>query len=110
MKKIKIVMSFAILLVGLSSCNKDEEETLENTQCYEGTWIQEMSEELQAWTTAALEYNNDPTAIKCNNYKSAITNYLNALDKIKKCVPSTSLMDFNDSIDEAKLVLSDIDC
>ena len=78
--------------------------------CLNGSWIQDVSSDLEKWSAAANAYGEDPTVENCNSYKSAINGYLNALDKIKKCVPGGSLSDFNGSLDEAKEELSQIDC
>ncbi len=109
MKASKLLMNGAIILVGFASCSKNDDST-SSVQCFEGTWIQEISAETNAWITAAATYDTDPSTANCNSYKSAVTHYLDALDKIKKCVPEISLGEFNEAIDEARIELSDIGC
>lgn len=104
MKIIKKIMLCSILFFGLASCSKNP------VKCFGGSWIQELSSELTDWTTAAQEYSDNPTAANCNNYKSSVNNYLDAIDNIKNCVPTASLGDLNGSIDEAKQELNEIDC
>jgi len=94
---------FTLLL--FMNCSKDNP-----TSCLDGSWIQDVSFDLEKWTAAANTYGEEPTEENCNSYKSAINGYLNALDKIKKCVPTGSLADFNESLKEAKQELSENDC
>ncbi|MEE9363497.1 MAG: hypothetical protein V3U92_12945 [Cellulophaga sp.] len=106
----KILIGSCVILFSFTNCSKNEDNTKDNIECFGGTWIQEIAAELSVWTTSAQEYSTDPSKANCDSYKSAVTNYLNALDKIKKCVPTISLDDFNKSIEEAKVELTDIGC
>lgn len=92
-------------LVFFANCSKANP-----ISCLNGSWIQEVSSDLEKWTAAANTYGEEPTEANCNSYKSAINGYLNALNQIKNCVPSSSLSDFDGSLDEAKQELSEIDC
>lgn len=76
----------------------------------DGSWIQDVSSDLEKWSSAANEYSENPTEENCSSYKSAVNGYLSALNQVKKCVPSSSLSDFDGSLDEAKQELSEIDC
>jgi hypothetical protein len=104
MKTIKYVLGCSILLFAFTGCTKNP------VKCFGGSWIQELSSELTDWTAAAQEYSDNPTSANCNSYKSSVNNYLDAIDKIKDCVPTASLGDLNGSIDEAKQELNEIDC
>ena len=109
MKTSKILMSCAIIiLTGFSSCSIEDDVI--SGDCFGGTWIQELSVELQTWTATAQAYSDEPTKENCNRYKSAIANYLDALERIKKCVPVISKGDFDESLKEAKLELNEIEC
>lgn len=104
MKNIKSVLVCSVVFFAFTSCSKNP------IKCFGGSWIQELSSELTDWTTAAQEYSDNPTMENCNTYKSSVNDYLDAIDKIKNCVPTASLGDLNGSIDEAKQELNEIDC
>lgn len=94
---------FAILF--FTNCSKDNP-----TSCLNGSWIQVVASDLEILTTAAAIFGDEPTAQNCNSYKSAIDTYLDALNKIKECVPQSTIGDFNGSLEEATEALSEIDC
>ena len=79
-------------------------------KCLNGSWIQDVSADLEKWSSASGTYAEEPTEENCNSYKSAINAYLTALNQVKDCVPGSSLSDFDGSLDEAKQELSEIDC
>ncbi len=104
----KFLISCFIIFIGFTSCSKDS--ILNPDRCLNGSWIQEVEKELNAWVAATNTYGEDPTKANCEKYKSAGVDYLNALDKIKKCVPSVSLSEFNQAINEAKQELNTTSC
>ena len=63
--------------------------------CLNGSWIQDVSSDLEKWSAAANTYSEEPTEANCSSYKSAINGYLTALNQVKKCVPGSSLSDFD---------------
>lgn len=91
-------------LVLFTSCSKSP------VKCLNGSWIQDVSTDLEKWSAAATTYSEEPTEANCSSYKSALNGYLTALNQVKKCVPGSSLSDFDGSLDEAKQELSEIDC
>ena len=99
----KVIFSIFFLMLFIN-CSKNP------ISCLDGSWVQEVSSDLEAWSAASNTYAENPTVENCNNYKSAINGYLNALEGIQDCVPGSSLSDFDGSLDEAKDELSEIDC
>lgn len=97
-----VLVIFALVL--FTNCSKSP------VGCLNGSWIQDVSTDLEKWSAALNTYSEEPTEENCNSYKSALNGYLSALNGIKKCVPGSSLSDFNGSLDEAKQELSEIDC
>jgi hypothetical protein len=74
-------------------------------------WATEVQDELDAVTAAATAYGNDPTnSAKCNAYKSAFQDYLNALEDHKGCVPSEQSAQLQQSIDAAQTSLDALQC
>ncbi len=100
---LKNVLAMFVLLLFVN-CSKSP------VGCLNGNWIQDVSTDLEKWSAAATSYSEEPTEENCNSYKSALNGYLTALNKVKKCVPGSSLSDFDGSLDEAKQELSEIDC
>ena len=105
MKIIKNILGCSILFFALTSCSKDSP-----INCFGGSWAQELSSELTDWTTAAQAYSENPTTENCNSYKSSISSYISAIDKLTDCIPTVSQQDFNMAVDEAKEELNEIDC
>ena len=105
--KIKVlpIACFAVFMV-FTACSTDD--ILGG--CGNLNWIQEVEKELNTWVNASNTYSNDPTTANCNNYKSAGNDYLNSLEKIKKCVPGTSKKEFDQAIQEAKTSLDQSNC
>ena len=99
----KTILSIFFLMLFVN-CTKNP------VSCLNGSWIQDVSSDLEKWSAATTTYSEEPTEANCNSYKSALNGYLTALNQVKKCVPGSSLSDFNGSLDEAKQELSEIDC
>ena len=70
--------------------------------CFGGNWAEQYSNELQAWSNAAQAYSENPTAGNCSDYKKAAKSYLDALESVYKCVPTTNRAEIKQAIDEAK--------
>ena len=105
--KVKLtVIGCCIVLISCSS--NDDEPAVVN--CGSGAWTQSVQTELNNWLTAIQVYGETPTIANCENYKTAILAYINALDKIKDCVPTESLLNFEQAIEEANLEIATIDC
>ncbi len=108
--KAKLTMvSCCIVLTALTSCSSNDDEPA-LADCGNGLWTLSVQTELKAWTTAIQAYSTDPTPANCQKYKSTGQAYINALDKIKQCVPAGSLTDFEQSLKEAKTEINALSC
>lgn len=94
-------------LFGLGGCSKNSPLS---PNCLSGSWIKNLEKELNAWSAASQLYGDDPTKANCENYKKAGVDYINALSKIKNCVPGGSKSDFDEEQAEAKKELNAIIC
>lgn len=94
-----VITSSVISMLALSGCSKN---SLLSPNCLSGSWIENVSTELNAWTTATQLYSESPTTVNCENNKQAGLDYISALDKIKNCVPTVSTSDFDLAQQEAK--------
>ena len=106
--KIKVTLvSCCIAFMTLTSCGANDDDSI---ACGNGTWVQSVQTELNTWLTATQAYGSDPTSANCQNYKSTGQAYLNALDKIKTCVPVVNLAEFEKALLEAKEALEKTSC
>ncbi|MEE9408383.1 MAG: hypothetical protein V3V28_09935 [Polaribacter sp.] len=106
--KVKVTLvSCCIAFMTLTSCGVNDDETLD---CANGTWVQSVQTELNAWLSAAQVYGSAPTSANCQSYKTSGQAYLNALEKIKTCVPTVSLEEFEKALLEAKEALEETSC
>jgi len=93
-----------------ANCSGNDDEPNNGVSCFNGTWIQEVSSELTDWTSAIQLYGQDPSEENCNNYTNSLIAYIDALDRIKECVPTVNLAEFNEAIEESREELSNFDC
>ena len=108
--KIKLTtVSCCIAFMALTSCGGSDDGPAK-ADCANGAWIQSVETELNSWVAATQAYGADATSENCQKYKSAGQAYINALDKIKECVPTISIANFEEALEEAKESLSEIPC
>ncbi|SDD65082.1 hypothetical protein SAMN05421636_101311 [Pricia antarctica] len=99
----------AAMIALTSGCSKDNPLN-PNGNCFDGNWAEQYTDELQAWSNAATIYNEEPNQANCNEYKKAAKGYLDALESIYKCVPTTSRAEIKQSINEAKAEVDSEGC
>lgn len=104
--KLTTKISIIIILLITVSCGKDSPL---NNNC-NSVWTLEVSNELNAYSSALQAYSSDPTASNCSNVKSAAKNYLDSLRDVLDCVPNASQAQINQAINEAKAEVDDEAC
>lgn len=110
LKEVKIFfIGSLIILAGIVGCSK-KNDTTNSLKCGTGLWTQWVESETSGFTAAIIAYGSNPTQANCENYKKAGNAYLDALSKVKDCVPAASLPDYKDAIEEARKSLSEISC
>ena len=99
----KIIAGICIMSIPfLSSCGKDP------VSCNYAT---EVQNELNALSTAATAYGNNPTTANCNAYKTSFQNYLNALEDHRSCATTAGQgAEFQQAIDDAQASLNQLQC
>ncbi len=108
--KAKLTMvSCCIAFMSFTSCGGNDDESA-LVDCGSGLWTLSVQTELTAWVTATQTYASDPTPANCQGQKNAGQAYIESLDKIKKCVPSGSLANFNKALEEAKTEINALSC
>lgn len=99
----------AAMITLTSGCSKDN--SLDPAgNCFDGNWAAQYSDELQAYSNAISDYNENPTQGNCNDYKNAAKGYLDALNEVYNCVPTASRTEINRAINEAKAEVDSEGC
>ncbi|MEP7321455.1 MAG: hypothetical protein ABI761_06030 [Saprospiraceae bacterium] len=107
MKQFILFLLFFICIAPFhTSCKKD------NTTNCSTTWANEIQDELNAFNTAAQAYAATQNTTTCNAYKTAATNYVNALKPIGNCSELTgqSRSDWQSSLNSAEAAVAAITC
>ena len=106
-KKIFFFLFLAVATAGLWSCKKDSK-----TDTCSGAWASELTNEVNAMSTAAQAYGTNPTPATCNAYKQAAQAYLNALTPYGNCATLTgqNRADWQAALDAAQQSIDDLDC
>lgn len=107
--KSKIVIYVSLLAISMGSCDKSNPLNPEGA-CFGGNWSAQYADELEAWSTAAQEYSNNPTTANCNKYKAAAKDYLDALNDVYDCVPTANRKELDEAVKEAKADVDAEEC
>jgi len=103
-----IQISILILsIVIFTSCSKSSP-----TKCGENFFLYTaVSEELQAFSNAAIAYSQDPTKSNCEKYRESIHVYINALEKWESCARDFGeIEEWRESLREAREDADQMDC
>ena len=104
------VLCFVIIVsfLGIGSCKK---KSVDPDFCAT-SWAAQLSDEVNALSTAAQAYGASQTPANCNAYKTAYLNYLNALDPFLDCAAWTAQerSELQDAIDEAEQDINNLSC
>ena len=100
----KLIVGICIMSIPFfSACGNDDP-----VSC---NYAEEVQDELQAVTDAATAYGNDPTnPAKCNAYKVAFQDYLNALEDHDNCVRAEDQAAYDQAIDDAQASINALQC
>ncbi len=99
----------AAMITITSGCTKDNPVN-PAVNCFDGNWAAQFSDELQAYSNAISDYNENPTQGNCDDYKNAAKGYLDALNEVYNCVPTASRAEIDQAINEAKADIDGEDC
>ena len=80
--------------------------------CNNFAWTQEVSDETVAFTQAGAAFGQDPTIEKCEVYKGALRNYINALEGVNQSCFTAGVneQEYRRSLAEARTEVDGIDC
>jgi|GEM_PF-1337210 len=104
-QKLLVCLLFGMVVFSIG-CKKDDDDPV---GCNYAT---EVQNEVTALSEAATAYGNDPTnPAKCQAWKVAYQNYLNALEDNVECAALNGQQaELQSAIDQAQLALNDIQC
>lgn len=103
-QKLLAGLLFGLVVFTYSCSDKDDDPVGCN-------YATEIQDEIDALTTAATIYGNDPTTANCQAYKNAATNYLNELQSYVECAAlSGQQAELQSSINEAQASVDAIQC
>ena len=109
-KKVKVFILAAVIGVfSLSSCGGGGDGVGAALNC-DIAWGKQIEKDLNNYLDAIGAYSNDPSPQNCTRYKNATLDYIKALKKVKKCVPSSSVSLFNQSLQQAEQDVKDLNC
>jgi len=105
MKSKLVYILFAVALVA-SSCGSS------SSNCESSGFAAEFQEEFNNITDATTELSNDPeNAAKCEAFKDAYRDYIDALEGWEDCAVTLEQEDeWRQAIDEARASLDDFEC
>ena len=103
-EKLLVCMLFGIVVFSIG-CKKDDDPVGWN-------YATNVQDEVNALSTAATEYGNDPTnTAKCQAWKDAYQNYLNALEDNVECATVNGQeAELQSAINQAQAALDGIQC
>jgi hypothetical protein len=111
MKQFKFL--FTLFLFGLLSVSCGDDDNgggNNNVDCSDSVAVNAaVSDELNAISTAATAYGNDPSNANCQALKNAYQDYIDALEDIFDCAKQAGLQnEFQQSIDAARASIDSI--
>jgi|SRR5699024_4468541 len=103
-----IQLIFLLLSLGFfTSCSKSSP-----SKCGENFFLYTaVSDEVQAFSQAALAYSENPTESNCEKYRTAVHNYITALESWEDCAKEYGeIEDWRQSLKEAREDADQMDC
>lgn len=107
MRKIFFLVFLAVAVFGTWTCDKNN-----NGDPCSTAWASELSNEINAMSAAAQNYATNPTPANCNSYKSAMQNYLDALEPYGNCatLTGTDRTAWQNALNSAQQSVDALDC
>lgn len=102
---------FTIILLSIfiSSCGSSSDSS---GPCDGFIWTQEISDEAVALTEAGSAFGQDPTLEKCETYKNAFRNYIDALEDVDvSCFTNqANELDYEAALEDARNEVNELNC
>lgn len=109
-KKIYGTVFTVMLLISFSACGGDDSPSAAGG-CNGFLWTQEISDEAVALSEAGGAYGSDPTVAKCEVYKDAYRDYIDALEDVDfSCIAEANEQDYQEALAEARAEIDAFEC
>jgi len=106
----KIFFTLCIMLIVLFSCKKKVNDIASNN-CSNSHYVEIFQEEQNNATLAGQEYGMNPTKENCEEWKKAMTIYVDAIESWKDCAVFTGQqVQWQASVDAARASVDAIVC
>ncbi len=103
MKKYSVLLIFSFSIF-FTACHKLD-------PCDNDDFESSFQDEIEAISTAAVNYGQDPTTQNCNIFKDAYTDYVNALEDWDSCAEASGQrIEWQQALDSARASINDIEC
>jgi hypothetical protein len=109
MKKSALLFLVVFSMIGVLSCNKNDDNN--NDPC-STNWATELQAEVEDVTQAAQAYALNPTQENCLAYKAAAQAYLDALESYGDCAAMTGQLrvEWEQALEQAQETVDNIGC
>lgn len=100
----------ALLLASVTACGDNSSNS--TGTCNGFMWTQEVSDEATAFSEAAAAFGQDRTLQKCEAFKEAYGNYVDALEDVNVSCFTTEIneQEYREVLAEAKAELNELNC
>lgn len=110
-QKSRFFKTFTVILfsIVISSCGSSSDSS---GPCDGFLWTQEISDEAVALSEAGSAFGQDPTIEKCEVYKDAFRDYIDALEDVNvSCFTNqANEIDYEQALDEARTEVNELNC
>lgn len=108
--KVSFLAIMIFLFVGFNSCNKNNDD-IGDEPC-SAVWANEVQDEVDTWTNAAIAYGTDPSPANCAAYKAAAQAYIDALEPYGDCASITGAQrsQWEQALTAARESINNIEC
>lgn len=89
------------------ACNKDDNDV---DTCAGFVYGEEIADEAQALSEAAIAYGQNATPETCQAYKEAFQDYIDELQHYENCIPASDHDQWEQSLEEAEQDLKELNC
>ena len=103
-----IVFSIIVSLILILSCSKSDDDSESDIDC--SNWSSQVLDSFNALSNAASLYTSNPTNENCLNFKDKGNEYINIVERFINCIPSSSIDDIDDSINQTREAIDELDC
>ncbi len=100
-----------LLALALLGFNCDPSELLsEFNACGDESWGERTGAEADAAAEATIAFSNSPSKETCENVRTALLDYIEALENMEECVVPANKDAYAKALDDSRDQLQELDC